>query len=501
EYTRQIVKHVFQRHDFSFKWSHGEWNPVVDGLGIDWARDQIVDAVGGLAELAAPAQNLIDDAVEARIHVTQGDAAAYRGREPESVDVICVDPPYYDNVMYAECSDFFYVWQKRTLGDIYPEWFDTELTDKDREAVANVARFEGVKGSKRKLAEQDYEAKMRAVFNRCHTVLKPHGVMTMMFTHKRVEAWDTLAAALIGAGFEITAAWPVHTESEHSLHQAKKNACSSTILLVCRKRPDGRNGAGYWWDDVEPEVREKVREKVAEFEDLGMEGVDLMVSTFGPALQVISSHWPVRDRSGEEIRPDVALDEARRVVTNYRVRTLLSRAHGEVPFDPPTRWAILAWDLFKAGRFPYDEGRKLAMAVGVDLDDTIKGHDIAYKKSQDIVLREPRRRVKRGSLDPQADEFSSIIDAIHAAIYIFDEDGLSACRRFLEDRKLTQREEFVAAVEALLRAIPQARSEWDSLREVALAFLSGRIDIPEPVQLEMAFVGADDEDQEDEDDE
>ncbi len=494
------IRSTFDRHDYAFKWSFGE---AIPQFNWPWATRQVVDAYEGLAELAAPAQNLFDDAVTARIHVTQGDAAAYRGREPESVDVICVDPPYYDNVMYAECSDFFYVWQKRTLGDIYPEWFDTELTDKEREAVANVARFEGVAGSKKQLAEQDYEAKMRAVFARCHTVLKPAGVMTVMFTHKRVEAWDTLAAALISAGFEITAAWPVHTESEHSLHQAKKNACSSTILLVCRKRPDGparERDEGYWWDEVEPEVRELVRAKVEEFEALGMSGVDLMVSTFGPALQVISSRWPVRDRSGKEIRPDVALDEARRVVTGYRVRALLSRVHGEVPFDPPTRWTILAWDLYKAARFPYDEGRKLALAVGVDLDDTIKGHDLAYKKSQDIVLREPARRVKRGKLDPQTGEFTSIIDAIHAAIYVFDEDGVGACRRFLEDRQLTRREEFVAAVEAMLKAVPQARKEWSSLREIAMAFLSGRIEIPEPEQLELAFMGGEDEDDEDDED-
>jgi putative DNA methylase len=76
---------------------------------------------------------------------------------------------------------------------------------------------------------------MAAAFREMHRVLHPDGVLTVMFTHKRVEAWDTLASALIGAGFAIKASWPVHTESEHSLHQAKKNAAASTILLVCRK--------------------------------------------------------------------------------------------------------------------------------------------------------------------------------------------------------------------------------------------------------------------------
>jgi len=421
------------------------------------------------------------------VHIWQGSATDLSQVPTGSVHHICVDPPYYDNVMYAECSDFFYVWQKRSLGDLYPEWFEAELTDKDREAVANPARFADMSGSRRSLAEQDYQAKMRACFARSHDLLKPQGVMTVMFTHKRVEAWDTLAMALVGAGFEITAAWPVHTESEHSLHQAKKNACASTILLVCRKR--GEDGQASWWDEVEPRVRQVVRDKVEEFEALGMRGVDLMVSTFGPALQVISSHWPVQDRSGKEIRPEVALDEARRVVTNYRVRTLLSRRHGEVPFDPATRWTILAWDLYRAERFPYDEGRKLALAVGVDLDGTIKRRDLAYKDNQDLVLRAPDRRVKRGSLKPDTGSFALTIDALHAAMHVIREDGVAACRRFLERHQLTRQETFVGGVEALLNAMPAVRREWSSLREIAEAFLSGRVEVPRPDQYELELLG------------
>ena len=86
------------------------------------------------------------------------------------------------------------------------------------------------------MARTDYERKMAACFKEMNRVLHTNGVLTVMFTHKKVEAWDTLALALIGAGFAIEASWPIHTESEHSLHQAKKNAAASTILLVCRKR-------------------------------------------------------------------------------------------------------------------------------------------------------------------------------------------------------------------------------------------------------------------------
>ena len=110
--------------------------------------------------------------------------------------------------MYAELSDFFYVWLKRTAGYLYPEWFAAQLTDKDAEAVANAARFADLGRRKRQMAERDYERKMEAAFREMGRVLRDDGTLTVMFTHKRVEAWDTLASALINAGFCVQSSWP-----------------------------------------------------------------------------------------------------------------------------------------------------------------------------------------------------------------------------------------------------------------------------------------------------
>ena len=113
-----------------------------------------------------------------------------------SIDVIVMDPPYYDNVMYAELSDFFYVWLKRTAGLIIPELFTRALTDKEHEAVANPAKFKGQKGAKA-LAGRDYQERMAAIFAECRRVLKPDGIMTLMFTHKATGAWDALTKGLM----------------------------------------------------------------------------------------------------------------------------------------------------------------------------------------------------------------------------------------------------------------------------------------------------------------
>ena len=274
-----------------------------------------------------------------------------------SIDVVVMDPPYYDNVMYAELSDFFYVWLKRTAGHVFPELFRRQLTDKENEAVANPAKFRGEKGA-RTLAGQDYRERMAAIFAECRRVLKPDGIMTLMFTHKATGAWDALTKGLIEQGFVITASWPINTEAEGSLHIKDKAAVNSTIFLVCRPRADSRSGSagpgepsdagqkdadrllerialshtpldsvdrgGYeqsqdaaptplqvqeapgvytstpqdtpdlYWEDVEPRVARAVRARVGEFQDAGIAGVDLYLASFGPALEEFSRHWPLK---------------------------------------------------------------------------------------------------------------------------------------------------------------------------------------------------------------
>jgi adenine-specific DNA methylase len=135
-----------------------------------------------------------------------------------SIRCITVDPPYYDNVNYAECSNYFLVWMKRTLGRQFPDLFNPndpeQLANADEEAIMNVARFKEAGKKAKQLAIADYENKMFACFGEMHRVLADDGVLTVMFTHQQVEAWDTLGTALIKAGFRIDASWPVNTESD-----------------------------------------------------------------------------------------------------------------------------------------------------------------------------------------------------------------------------------------------------------------------------------------------
>jgi hypothetical protein len=404
---------------------------------------------------------------------------------------------------------------KRTLGDSFGDFFSTELANEDDEAIMNVARFKHAGKKAKELATADYENKMMACFKEMNRVLAPAGVFTVMFTHKQVEAWDTLGTALLRAGFQIDAAWPVQTESDSSLHQARKNAAASTIMLVCRKRD--KAGEPVWWDDLKGKVRRTAREAAERFEKMGITGVDLYISTFGPVLSIISENWPVLTsqidpKTGDPmpLRPGDALDLARAEVVALRKQgLLLGRA---VEFDPVTDWVLMAWDAFRAAEFPADEARKLALALGLDLEATIvKDKKLVAKKQSTVVLNQPTARRKKGMVDPDADSFPHVIDVLHTAMMTYEEDGAKACGAFLTRQSLKTDSRFKALIEALMKAIPTTRDkkgaflrpEMQTLEALRLAFFE---DLPPPKEEEVPKIEkqgtlfADEADVEDDDD-
>ncbi|MBO1072299.1 MAG: DUF1156 domain-containing protein [Dolichospermum sp. DEX189] len=402
-----------------------------------------------------------------------------------SVDAVITDPPYYATIQYAEISDFFYVWLKRTLGDIFPELFYLELTDKEREAVANPSRFRNMGISPEELANQDYEAKMSMAFAEYHRVLRDDGVMTVQFNHKDSGAWDVLAKSLIDAGFEITASWAVSTENPQNLHQAQKNAVSSTVLLVCRKRQPHAEQA--WWDDVRIEVRNIVFEKAPEIEKsltadsrpatdrvadprrrLKPPGIDLCLTAFGSALSVFTRYSSILDSAGNPVQPKAAFEEVRQTIVAYRLEKLLAGKDFN-GIDPLTQWYILAWDTFEAREFPFDEARQLALAVGgFDVSDLVKTHKLLDSGSGFCKLLTPEQRLKKRAFSTIDTEFSGryLVDGLHAIIAIYQaEENTEPVRRFLKNTGLVSNDSFMRTFEVALKVIPHIKDEKKRILE------------------------------------
>ena len=398
------VASIFDSHDFGMKWSYAEMAVTIEGLGLDWALDDVQDCIRRLATMSGHGVSNDHDPrfmgtgqrylAVATKEITADSAELLLSMDNASVDAIVFDPPYYDNVSYAELSDFFYVWLKRTAGYVLPELFSVYLTDKDNEAIASQARFKaggskrsGVKSVKAR-AYEDYVERMRRIFDECRRIIKDDGIMTIMFTHKTTDAWDALTVGIIEAGFRITATWPVKTESDSSLNIRDRAAARSTILLACRPKTERSAGASSW-EQVEREIAVKVRERLPQLESYDLKPLDVYLAAFGPALEVISNNWPIQRELANPDRPDDpfivtpndALQVARREVFDAR-RRRISELWANNPGDQLTEFYILSQDSAGSATIPFDEANMVARCIGLELTDDAAQTDLSKERQQ-----------------------------------------------------------------------------------------------------------------------
>ena len=487
--TTARVRSLFDRHDFAFVFSYAEMAPLIAGLGYDWAFEKTEKCLAELTALLNPDINikalkkqeeapasfallsLLNGQKKSKITLSCASADRLDHIGDQCIDAVVMDPPYYDNVMYAEISDFFYVWLKRTAGYVYPELFTMPATDKENDAVANPAKFKGQKKA-RELAHQDYQGRMAAIFKECHRVLKKDGILTLMFTHKATGAWDALTTGLMNAGFAITASWPINTEATGSLHIRDKAAANSTIFLVCRPREEKTREEAFW-EELEPQVKRHVLQRLDAFKAAGIGGIDLYLACFGPALELFSKNWPVtrgtprpqRETSKQRkltevadpyaVTPEDVLMTARSAVKDWAMRQIL-QAQRRAQMDPLLEWYVLAWSTFQAPQFPYDEAMNLARVVGLELDKDIVGV-VAEKKQSDIALWDSETRAARAALGP-ASGANSMLDALHQAIRTAHAKTLQAAADQIRGYGLDKEPAFLDGLKALLEVLPVSRN-------------------------------------------
>lgn len=488
EYTRGIVKGTFGRHDFSVKWTFGEMIFAGPYSGPRWALSQVLDAYEGLARLASPIHDRLDGGPPP-VSIRCG-TAAHTELPSQSVDLICMDPPYYNNVQYAELSDYFYVWQRRTLRDLYPDLFRRRHTNKQDEAVANPARD----GSSTK-AKETYEQLMGEIFRECHRVLKDDGIMTLMFTHKSQEAWEALTRSLIENGWIITASMPVESESQESTHQKDMAAAASSIFLACRKRTKGEGDVAVWTGfggtGVAQRIREAVREALREFEQLRLNPVDEMVASYGRALQVLSENWPVLD-GDEPVSPVRAMNEASSVVAQYQISRLTGGRLNVDDLNPEAAMALTLFGVFGLSSFPFDEALNLSRSLGIKLEMKTGGYLVQgrmiginaeqasrragrreeeaagypaplLRKGSKLRLARPEER-RRARLDNPQTEW----DLLHGLIMAFREGDIPVARAYLQGHA-GGREQVILD----LLSVWAAKVADDKLRREANAILFG----------------------------
>jgi adenine-specific DNA methylase len=400
-----------------------------------------------------------------------------------SVDVAVIDPPYYSSIMYAELSDVFYVIQKEYLSEIHPNFFDTELTNKDDEAVANPSRFDEIANgsqSRTELAREDYEDKMTDIFTDVNSLLSDEGVVTVMFTHRDMDAWDTLTTAFIEAGFNISATHPIKTEQSDRVGMQGKASADSSIFLIGRKEKVGKASDSTLWEGIKREIAEVAEKEARSIIESGynISKTDMAIAAYGPTLQKFAQEYPVVDKKGEKIRPREALSEAREAVTEVIAETFLN-TQGIDNLDTLTRWYVLAWLIYENDTLPYDEGNQLGVAAGVDINEIKQSTKIWGKSRGDMQLKNYEDRVqdivlikddsvddpssRKYPVDPTDTRFTYTIDAVHSAIHVYEREGARATWDWLTERNLKSDDAFEVAVTALIEVLPDDNGMHETL--------------------------------------
>jgi putative DNA methylase len=259
--------------------------------------------------------------------------------------LVSTDPPYYDNVPYADISDFFYVWLRRTVGHLYPDLFSTMLVPKLRELTASPQRFDGNKGK----AKDHFESGFRMAFTALRDKMEPAYPLTVYYAFKQTDeeggededgigvdlttGWETLLEALISSGFQITATWPVRASQAWRMRSMGSNALASYIVLACRPRP--ANAPQTASTQFRQELKRTLPTALRHLQQGNIAPVDFAQAAIGPGMAVYSRYSRIIDSSGKPMGVRAAL-----AIINQTLTEVLSELEDD--FDADTRWAI-AW--------------------------------------------------------------------------------------------------------------------------------------------------------------
>src|SRR5262249_13063072 len=274
------------------------------------------------------------------------------------------DPPYYDNVSYADLADFFYVWLRRSLGSIYPNLMGTMLTPKADELIADPVRHEGKKN-----AQEFFETGFTDVFANICKVTPENYPITVFYAFKQAEhnetegqvstGWEKLLEGMLRSGWAVSATWPMRTERAGRVIGLGTNALASSIVLACRPRPAD---AGFTdRRGLINALREEFPDALRKLEQGKIAPVDLRQAAIGPGMAVFSRYARVNEPDGSQMRVRAALS-----LINQVLDEKLSQLEGSVSAD--TRWCVEWFKQYGFEQGPYGTAETLSKGTDTDIE-------------------------------------------------------------------------------------------------------------------------------------
>ena len=455
----EAIVDAFARQAIPMVWDYTENAALSDAGGSFFAMvDRVADAIE-VAQVGRRSAKVVQR------DATQPSASALK--------IFVTDPPYYDAINYADLSDFFYVWMKRSVGLLYPDLLSLPLTPKRDQIVMNVyASNNGAipEKNRKKEARQRYVDGMVQSFATMEQSLEPGGSLGVVFAHTHPDAWATLIEGLLGAGLIPEASWPIDTEMQSKVSGIGQARLSTSVWMACRKREEDAGDA--FLGDVLEEMRPVIRERLLYFWSKGIRGADFFISAIGPALSVFGRYRQVKRPDGTEVTVRDFLDIVRRESTTVALEQVLHGADLGI-IDPVTRqYATWAWSYSKA---PLDAGEAIALclATGASYDDTTRPHSITAEgreKSKKVVrLRSIRQRATEDEdlAHGTAARPAPLIDQLQHAAWLWSQNQTGELNRY----RSSLGEIRWAALRTLGQAVAECLPDGDDDRRIILGLL------------------------------
>ena len=429
----EALTHPFNRAAISMVWDYPEANCFSDASGgaesqLDWMMRVI--AHEGLQGLSAT--NL------------QRDGGTLPIRDAK-VDCVVTDPPYFDEVGYADLSDFFYIWVKRALNIELNGVLGTPQTPKSDEATALKHRHIG----DGEAADKHFSRKLAAIFTEAKRTCTQDSIFTVIFAHQDTKAWTALVTSLFNAGMTIDATWPIEMERKNRPRGLKSAALETSITVICRPRITGRAAA---FKDVRKEIEYVVQESVKRFWGYGFRGADLIVSCYGPAVGVFGKYERVEKADGTLVEIPELLELARKAARDAIA--------GEFRGDNISTLYYVWANLYGASEQAWDDAR-LVVQIGGDAESAMevaRGHGIFVVDGSKCRLALLTDREKRRGLG--IDPNPPLIDALHRSMLFWREEKRPELIRYLGERDLLEDGPFWKLGQALFEVLPRDTEDW-----------------------------------------
>lgn len=506
----EFVGHTFaQGQSLPIKWDFAEVAPFASGSGswegaIGWISRVLEEVTAG----------------NSRSGTAQKSSSIEQPLPDDAAQLVFTDPPYYDAVPYADLSDFFYVWLKRTVGSLHPSLFGHRTTQKDGEIVQLAERNPNYAFKTRAY----FEDLMEKALSDSRRVASLRGLAVIVFANKETAAWETMLQAVISSGWIVVASWPVDTERAGRLRAMDSATLTSSVHMVCRPREntDGtvRTDEIGDWRDVLQELPKRIHEWMPHLAKEGVVGADAIFACLGPALEIFSRYSKVEKANGEQVTLKEYLEHVWAAVSKEALSMIFQDADA-TELEPDARitamwlWTLAAGlrngsksieseeestedsvDEKKAKKesgysLEYDAARKIAQGLGAHLEDLktvieVKGSnarllDVAERTGFLFGKEETAVPVKRKKKSNQMDLFQELVDAetqetvweektvteagkttldrIHQAMILFATGCGEALKRFLVEDGVGQEPGLWNLAQALSALYPPGTDE------------------------------------------